>query len=122
MSQIDEIYQISDLKTAEYLFESYDRAKGKIKLTDYRRAYAGMLPEKSRLDDIFMEHNRDTRPFGRKMRSMSVSDIVVVTRAGEKHAYYVDSVGFEQVDELLKPKQPKKSRQAAKKKERGEAR
>ena len=119
---IYEIYQISDLKTAEYLFESYDRAKGKIKLTDYRRAYAGMLPEKSRLDDIFMEHNRDTRPFGRKMRSMSVSDIVVVTRAGEKHAYYVDSVGFEPVDELLKPKQPKKSRQAAKKKERGEAR
>ena len=69
-----------------------------------------------------MEHNRDTRPFGRKMRSMSVSDIVVVTRAGRKHAYYVDSVGYEQVDELLQPKQSKRSKQASKKKERGEAR
>ena len=59
------------------------------------------------MDDIFMEHNRDTRPFGRKMRSMSVSDIVVVTRAGEKHAYYVDSVGYEQIDEFFQSKQPK---------------
>ena len=116
MSQIYEIYQISDLKTAEYLFESYDRAKGKIKLTDYRRAYAGMLPEKSRLDDIFMEHNRDTRPFGRKMRSMSVSDIIVVTRAGEKHAYYVDNVGFESVDALLQARQPRRETQSPKKK------
>ncbi|MBR0312593.1 MAG: hypothetical protein IJQ98_09400, partial [Oscillospiraceae bacterium] len=119
---IYEIYQISDLKTAEYLFESDDRAKGKIKLTDYRRAYAGMLSERQTLDDLYTKHNMDTRPFGRKMRSMSVSDIVVVTRNGEKHAYYVDSVGFEPVDELLQAKQPKKSRQAAKKKERGEAR
>ena len=113
---IYEIYQIRDLNTAEYLFESYDRAKGKIKLTDYRRAYAGMLPEKSRLDDIFMEHNRDTRPFGREMRSMSVSDIVVVTHAGEKHAYYVDSVGFEQVDELLRAKQPQRAGRLPKRK------
>ena len=113
---IYEIYQISDLNTAEYLFESYDRAKGKIKLTDYRRAYAGMLPEKSRLDDIFMEHNRDTRPFGRRMRSMSVSDIVVVTRNGEKHAYYVDSVGFEPVDELLQAKQSQRAGRSPKKK------
>ena len=119
---IYEIYQINDFADVDYCFRPYDEAKGHIKMTDYRRAYAGMLPEKTRLDDIFMEHNRDTRPFGRKMRSMSVSDIVVVTRGGEKHAYYVDSAGYEQVDELLQPKQPKKSRQATKKKERGEAR
>ena len=106
---IYEIYQITDFADVDYCFRSYNEAKGHIKMTDYRRAYAGMLPEKSRLDDIFMEHNRDTRPFGRKMRSMSVSDIVVVTRGGEKHAYYVDSVGFEQVDELLQPKQQQKN-------------
>jgi hypothetical protein len=63
-----------------------------------------------------MEHNRDIRPFGRKMRSMSVSDIVVVTRAGEKHAYYVDSVGFEPVDELLQAKQPQRTGRSPKKK------
>ena len=47
---------------------------------------------------------------------MSVSDIVVVTRAGEKHAYYVDSVGFEQVDELLRAKQPQRAGRSPKKK------
>lgn len=119
---IYEIYQINDFADVDYCFRSYDKAKGHIKMTDYRRAYAGMLPEKSRLDDIFMEHNRDTRPFGRKMRSMSVSDIVVVTRGGEKHAYYVDSAGYEQVDELLQPKQKNRASRSPKKKDRGEAR
>lgn len=105
-----EIYQITDLAHAEYLFESYDRAKRKIKLSDYQRVYAGMCPADVRLDDLFVEHNRDTRPFGSRMRSMSVSDIVVVTCGAEKHAWYVDSVGFQQVDKLLQPKQPGRSR------------
>ena len=119
---IYEIFQINDLVGVNYCFRPYDEAKKQIKLTDYRRVYAGMFPEKGKLDDIFMEHNRDSRPFGRKMRSMSVSDIVVVTKSGERHAFYVDSVGYEQVDELLQPKQPKRSKQASQKKERGEAR
>lgn len=111
-----EIYQISDMNTAAYLFESYDRAKEQIRLTDYRRVYAGMCPEKVRLDDIFMEHNRDTRPFGRRMRSMSVSDIVVVTKNGEKHAYYVDSVGFEEVKGFLEAERTAKEYRPPKKK------
>lgn len=119
---IYEIYQISDFASADYCFRPYAEAKGHIKLTDYRRVYAGMYPEKGKLDDLFMEHNRDTRPFGRKMRSMSVSDIVVVTRNGEKHAYYVDSVGFEPVDRLFQPKQQNRASRTPKKKERGEAR
>lgn len=113
---IYEIYQINDLVGVDYCFRPYDEAKKQIKLTDYRRVYAGMFPEKGKLDDIFMEHNRDSRPFGRKMRSMSVSDIVVVTKSGEKHAYYVDSVGFEQVDELLRAKQPQRAGRSLKKK------
>lgn len=119
---IYEIYQISDFASADYCFRPYAEAKGHIKLTDYRRVYAGMYPEKGKLDDLFMEHNRDTRPFGRKMRSMSVSDIVVVTRGGEKHAYYVDSVGFEPIDRLFQPKQQSRASRTPKKKERGEAR
>ena len=117
---IYEIYQITDFADVDYCFRSYDEAKGHIKMTDYRRAYAGMLPEKSRMDDIFMEHNRDTHPFGRKMRSMSVSDIVVVIRGGEKHAYYVDSVGFKPVDELLQSKQQQKNTTRSPKKKRSE--
>jgi len=115
-----EIYQITDFGSADYCFRPYDEAKDKIKLTDYRRVYAGMCPAKVKKDDIFLEHNRDTRPFGRKMRSMSVSDLLVITHGDEKHAWYVDSIGYEPVDHLL-PKQPERNKQKSRK-ERGEAR
>ncbi len=119
---IYEIYQISDFASADYCFRPYAEAKGHIKLTNYRRVYAGMYPEKGRLDDLFMEHNRDTRPFGRKMRSMSVSDIVVVTRGGEKHAYYVDSVSYEEVKGFLEAERtaPQKNTTRPPKKKRSE--
>ncbi|MCF2676683.1 hypothetical protein I6E44_09225 [Pseudoflavonifractor phocaeensis] len=50
-----------------------------------------------------------------RMRSMSVSDVLVVNRGGKKTAYYVDSFGFQEVKQFFKQKGPKK-------KERGEAR
>ena len=49
------------------------------------------------------------------MRSMSVSDVLVINRDGKKTAYYVDSFGFQEVKQFFKQKAPKK-------KDRGEAR
>lgn len=37
--------------------------------------------------------------------SMSVSDVVVLSRAGKKSAWYCDSVGFEEVPEFLEEPQ-----------------
>ncbi|MEG1525808.1 MAG: YodL domain-containing protein, partial [Clostridia bacterium] len=68
------------------------------------------------LDDLFMKHNRDNRPFGRDMRSMSVSDVLVINQGGKRRAYYVDSIGFQEVQQFL----PKA--RTTPKKERGEAR
>ncbi|MDO4531078.1 MAG: replication initiator protein A, partial [Bacillota bacterium] len=34
--------------------------------------------------------NHDERPFGRRMHSLSVSDVVVLHRNGEKKAFYID--------------------------------
>ena len=51
------------------------------------------------------------------MRSLSVSDIVVLTQGGKKTAYYTDSVGFKEVPEFLVQQRTQK-----KHKERGEAR
>ncbi len=116
---IYEIYQIRDDIDVDYCFSSYQAAKGKIRLTDYCRAYAGMAPDKVDLEDIFVEHNRDSRPFGRRMRSVSTSDILVITKGSEKHAFYVDSIGFKPVDHLL-PNQPQRNKSINK--ERGEAR
>ena len=52
-----------------------------------------------------------------RMRSMSVSDVLVVNRGGKKTAYYVDSFGFQEVKQFFKQKAPKKNeRQPTKRK------
>lgn len=91
-----EIYQIMNTST-DYCFINYDRAKVKIKPNDYTKVYAGMLADKTTPEDIFIEHNRDGRPFGRRMRSLSVSDIIVLKRGGKSKAYYTDSFGFKEL-------------------------
>lgn len=53
------------------------------------------------LENLFDRHNRDDRPNAQRMRAMSVSDIVVTHLGGTTHAYYVDSIGFANVDDLL---------------------
>lgn len=89
-----EIYQLNRYGDADYRFADYKYAKDKIKVADYRHAYSGMLAEDTTLDDLYMLHNSDDRPFAHQMASMSMSDIIVTEKAGKRTAYYVDSFGF----------------------------
>ena len=98
-----EVYQIMD-RAVEYRFQDYEHAQNCISMADYTRVYAGMLGKGTSLENLFARHNQDTRPFGRRMRSMSMSDIVVLYQGGEAHAYYTDSFGFVPIDEILKTK------------------
>lgn len=92
-----EIYQIRNTAKTAYSFCSYDEAKKKLLLSDYRRVYAGMLAPKVTMEDLSQKHKRDTRFFEGEMRSLSVSDIIVITRNGEKKAFYVNDVGFTEI-------------------------
>lgn len=112
-----EIYQIPATTDVDYYFRSYAAAKGKLQSTDYQRSYAGMYAKGNSLEDLWAKHNRDSRPFAHRMRSMSVSDIVVLTQGGRKTAYYADTIGFKEVPEFLAQQRAQK-----KHKERGEAR
>ena len=112
-----EIYQIPATADADYCFRSYEAAKGKLRSADYQRSYAGMYAKGNSLEDLWAKHNRDSRPFAHRMRSMSVSDIVVLTQGGRKTAYYADTIGFKEVPEFLAQQRVQK-----KHKERGEAR
>ena len=76
-----------------------------------------MFAKENSLEHLWAKHNSDRRPFARRMRSLSVSDIVVLTQGGKKTAYYTDSVGFKEVPEFLMQQRTQK-----KHKERGEAR
>ena len=109
-----EIYQIDNVAKVDYAFMRYERAKGKLRATHYRKAFAGVLAPNMTLEELYRKHNADTRPFYRQMRSLSESDVIVVKHGGERKAYYVDAVGFQEVPNFLKGLQ--------KLKERGEAR
>mgnify|MGYP002673134436 CR=1 FL=1 len=112
-----EIYQISATADADCCFRSYEAAKGKLRSADYQRVYAGMYAKGNSLEDLWAKHNRDSLPFARRMHSLSVSDIVVLTQGGKKTAYYADTIGFKEVPEFLAQQRVQK-----KHKERGEAR
>ena len=112
-----EIYQIPAIADVDYYFRSYAAAKGKLQNADYQRSYAGMYAKENSLEHLWTKHNSDHRPFAHRMRSMSVSDIVVLTQGGKKTAYYADTFGFQEVPEFLAQQRVQK-----KHKERGEAR
>lgn len=105
-----EIYQIPAIADVDYCFRPYAEAKGKLQSADYRRSYAGMYAKGNSLEDLWAKHNRDSRPFAHRMRSLSVSDVVVLTQAGKKTAYYTDSVGFKEVPEFLTQKHQEKNK------------
>ncbi len=101
----------------DYCFRPYAEAKGKLQNADYQRSCAGMFAKENSLEHLWAKHNGDHRPFARQMRSLSVSDIVVLTQGGKKTAYYADTFGFQEVPEFLAQQRVQK-----KHKERGEAR
>jgi len=109
-----EIYQIDNVGKVNYAFMRYENAKGKLRAAHYRKAFAGVLAPNMTLEELYRKHNADTRTFYRQMRSLSESDVIVVKRGGERKAYCVDAVGFQEVPSFLKGLQRLK--------ERGEAR
>ena len=108
------IYQIKDTLAVPYGFMPYEAAAKKLHPSHYCKAYQGMLAQGVSLESLFRKHNADERPFGRRMRSLSMSDVVVVNRGGEQKAYYVDRIGFTETDRFLHPpqRQQKKKRGA----------
>ena len=107
------IYQIRDVGSVDYAFRSFDEAGEKFNRSDYKLMYSGMLGKGVTLEDLWSKHNCDNRHFGREMRSMSMSDVVVLNRDGEAKAFYADRIGFSEVPQFFESngdtvKQPKK--------------
>lgn len=108
------IYQLRDTLAVPYSYMPYEAAAKKIHPSHYYKAYQGMLAPGVTLESLYRKHNMDERPFGQRMRSLSMSDVVVVERGGQKTAYYVDRVGFTQTERFLHPPlQQRKKRRSA---------
>ena len=106
------VYQLKDTQVVPYGFKPHEYAKGKLHPAHYEKVYRGMFAPEDTLENLFRRHNADNRPFGRQMRSMSISDVVVIDRGGEKKAFYVDDVGFQEAKRFLRPAQKTKKRSA----------
>ena len=98
-----EIYQIKDIGNTDYAFRSFEEAGKNFDPLNYRRVYASMLAPGLTLEELYAWHNNDNRPFGKKIHSMSMSDIVILSRGGLSTAHYVDTFGFTAVPQFLEP-------------------
>ena len=96
-SEFYEIYQLKRETMVDYEFRNYKVAEKQLRASHYRKMYMGRLEPQMSLEDIYCLHNRDDRPYGDKMRSLSVSDIVVLHNRGKVTAHYVDSYGFKEL-------------------------
>ena len=112
------IYQLRDLHhggSDEDLFMGLDylRKKG-INSPDPRKydyVYGGRIDDllgshnaiqdEWLLEMIFQKLNVGEKPEGYFGRSLSVSDIVVINRSGERKAYFVDRIGFKELPEFV---------------------
>lgn len=104
-------YEIYQTNNHSFIFMEYSYAKSRMRGSDYKLVYQGQMERWETLDSIYERHNRDNRPNAKSMRSVSVSDIIVTHKNSETHAFYVQPVGYKQVDDLLPEletaKQPK---------------
>ena len=98
------IYQIKGgPETRDYRFEAYEslqEAGLAVDRQNYDLVYTAPLDGKTTLEDIYRTFNLD-RPADFTGHSLSVSDIVVLTRSGKEEARYCDSFGFTPVPEFF---------------------
>lgn len=94
-------YEIYQTNNRNFVFRNYAYAKTRMKVADYKLVYSGQMERWDEPEDIYIAHNQSNRPNAQKMRSVSISDIIVVHNRSETQAFYVDEYGYRQVDYLL---------------------
>ena len=103
------IYQLKGgNETLDYRFEPLDsihRNGLSVKPENYGLVYEAPLTAKDDLESIYTRFNVDC-PADFTGHSLSVSDIVVLNQDGKNTAHYCDRVGFTEVPEFLRERQP----------------
>jgi len=100
-------YSIFQVKDGEELlsvrFEPLERLKATGNTVDsknYHHAYTGIMEADETLSDLYEKFNID-HPEDFLGRSLSVSDVVVISQNGKSTAHYCDSFGWAEVPEFL---------------------
>lgn len=101
-----EIHQIPFAVKTPYRFRRFSDAELFFSASHYQKMYCGMLAKATHPEELYLLHNQDNRPFGAKMHSLTVSDVVVLNRRGNRQALYVDTFGFVDVTDRFPPQNP----------------
>ena len=99
------IYQWDDTAKKDYRFMPYEMLKDmdvKIDVSCYQLIYESTIRESATLDDIFEMFNID-HPDDFTGHSLSVSDVIAFLEDGTWNAYFVDSFGFQKIDDFFDP-------------------
>lgn len=81
-----EIHQIPFAVKTPYRFRRFSDAERFFSASHYQKMYCGMLAKSTHPEELYLLHNQDNRPFGAKMHSLTVSDVVVLNRRGNRQA------------------------------------
>lgn len=88
----------------EGCFRSFDEQKSPMKRSRYTEEYIGTLPEEVRdmtdgdkLECLFVILNSANRPADYRLRSLSVSDVVILGHGDSKKAYFCNSYGWKEI-------------------------
>ena len=101
-----EIHQIPFAAKTPYRFRRFSDAELFFSASHYQKMYCGMLAKATHPEELYLLHNQDNRPFGAKMHSLTVSDVVVLNRQNSRQALYVDTFGFVDVTDRFPPQKP----------------
>lgn len=77
-------YEIYQTNNREIAFLRYDYTKDHINAASYKLVYRGQMECWQTLDSLYCLHNQENRPNDRKMRSLSVSDIMPTPPASRR--------------------------------------
>jgi hypothetical protein len=110
------IYQLQDIsETRDHRFRSLQElqtAQLAVDAKNYKEAYAAPLKDGTTLENLYYTFNMD-RPQDFTGHSLSVSDVVVLSRGGETTAYYVDNMGFQVLPGFVAQQQAQEAARAA---------
>lgn len=101
LSGSEDMYGIYQLKeneeTSKFIFQNSDwhvRHNVDIVRENYELLYVAPLEDSMDLEDLYMLFNLVDKPADFKGHSMSVSDVVVISKGGNVTSHFVDSFGF----------------------------
>lgn len=72
----------------------------RVDAADYSYVYGGRLSREETLNSLYEKFNIN-HPTGYEGHSLSVSDVIVLQKDGKAEAYYVDSIGFQELPDFV---------------------